>query len=48
VGADSYTTSWDLTVERGFAIETCAMDRGYDVERVYGEWPDPLSSVRPV
>jgi transposase len=27
----------DSARERGFAVETCAMDKGYDHERVYGE-----------
>jgi hypothetical protein len=36
----------DAMRERGFAAETCALDKGYDVERVYGECED--RDIRPI
>jgi plasmid stability protein len=30
----------DTLRARGFAVETCAMDKGYDIERVYAECDD--------
>jgi len=36
----------DATLARGFAVETCAMDKGYDIPRLYGECED--RDVRPI